>query len=548
MSFRWRSLVMFLAAVIATSVFTLVTGTHRASAVFPGDNGQIVFTSYRDGAANIWSMDSTGENVEQLTSGDAWDDSAAWAPDGKSIAFMSLRQVDGRIWAMDADGSDQRMLSGEVPTSSQGNPAWSLDGSQIVFTSSGGLCGNQDLWVMDADGSNSANLTNTPTCEAFDSDAEWSPFGNRIVFVSGAGGEQHIWLIDPDGSDRVNLTEDLPGSNYPSWSPLGQQIAFSNSGGIWVMDADGSNRQQLTQNVCDSTPSWSPDGSQIAFASGEMSSAAGCHEWEIHVIDLASRSVTQLTHRPGDDVSPTWQPDPLGIGLVDTASGMWRLLESENGPTSFYYGNPGDVPFMGDWNCGGIDTPGLFRTSDAYAYLRNSNSQGTADVRFFFGNPSDVPLAGDFNGDGCDTLSIYRPSEARFYIMNKLGENEGGLGAADYSFLFGNVGDKPVVGDWDGDGIDETGLHRETTGFFYYRNTLTTGVADGQLFFGDPGDRFVAGDWGVVDGIDTPGMFRPSNSTFYFRHTLTQGNADSQFTWTGAGTNWLPVSGDLTLD
>jgi hypothetical protein len=241
------------------------------------------------------------------------------------------------------------------------------------------------------------------------------------------------------------------------------------------------------------------------------------------------------------------------VGLVDPATGEWHLRHRHGAVTSFYYGNPGDVPFTGDWDCDGIDTPGLFRTSDAFAYLRNSNSQGIADIRFFFGNPSDIPLAGDFNGDGCDTLSIYRPSEARFYIMNELGENEGGLGAADYSFLFGNVGDKPVVGDWDGDGIDEIGLHRETTGFFYYRNTLTTGVADGQLFFGDPGDRFVAGDWGVVDGVDTPGMFRPSNSTFYFRHTLTQGNADSQFVWPGAGTNWLPVSGvfsnvEFTID
>jgi len=246
--------------------------------------------------------------------------------------------------------------------------------------------------------------------------------------------------------------------------------------------------------------------------------------------------------------------DPSGlcqeerVGLVNPSSGEWHLYHSATSVMSFYYGNPGDVPFMGDWDCNDEATPGLFRQSDAYAYLRNSNSQGIADNRFFFGNPSDIPLAGDFNGDGCDTLSIYRPSEARFYIMNELGENEGGLGAADYSFLFGNPGDKPVVGDWDGDGIDEIGLHRESTGFFYYRNTLTTGIADGQFFFGDPGDRFVAGDWGVVDGVDTPAMFRPSSSTFYFRHTLTQGIADSQFVWTGAGSNWLPVSGDFTLN
>jgi lactocepin len=89
-------------------------------------------------------------------------------------------------------------------------------------------------------------------------------------------------------------------------------------------------------------------------------------------------------------------------------------------------------------------------------------------------------------------------------------------------------------------------LHRETTGLFYYRNTLSTGVADGQFFFGNPGDRFVAGDWGVVDGADTPAMFRPANSTFYFRYTLTQGNADSHFIWPITEPNWIPVSVDTT--
>jgi hypothetical protein len=239
------------------------------------------------------------------------------------------------------------------------------------------------------------------------------------------------------------------------------------------------------------------------------------------------------------------------VGLVDPATGEWYLRDG-NTTQSFYYGNPGDVPFMGDWNCDAVATPGLFRQSDAFAYLRNSNSQGIADIRFYFGNPSDIPLAGDFNGDGCDTLSIYRPSEARFYIINKLGENEGGLGAAEYSFLFGNPGDKPVVGDWDGDGIDEIGLHRETTGFFYYRNTLTTGIADGQFYFGDPGDRFVAGDWSDAVFLaaavppDTPAIYRPGDATFYFRDSNTQGNATAILPFGQA--SFLPVSGDTGAD
>ena len=231
------------------------------------------------------------------------------------------------------------------------------------------------------------------------------------------------------------------------------------------------------------------------------------------------------------------------VGLVDPSTGLWRMRDAGGVFASFYYGDPGDVPFMG--GCLRIPpTTGIvYRQSDGYVYLRNSNSQGIADIRFFFGDPGDVPLAGDFNGDGCDTVSIYRPSEQRFYIINALGSNDGGLGAAEYSFLFGNAGDKPVVGDWDGDDIDEIGLHRESTGLFYWRDTLTTGIADGEILFGDAGDRFVAGDWGTSDGVETPAVYRGQNTTFYFRHTLSQGSADSQFTWPAGEADWLPIGG-----
>jgi hypothetical protein len=164
-------------------------------------------------------------------------------------------------------------------------------------------------------------------------------------------------------------------------------------------------------------------------------------------------------------------------------------------------------------------------------YLRNSNTQGIADITFFFGNPGDLPLAGDFNGNGCDTVSIYRPSEARFYVINKLGSADGGLGAADYSFLFGNSGDKPFVGDFDGDGVDTVGLHRESSGLVYFRNSNSTGVAEFQFIYGNPGDKLVAGDWDG-DGDDSVGVYRPSNGVFYLRNSNTQGNADASF---GAG-------------
>ncbi len=232
------------------------------------------------------------------------------------------------------------------------------------------------------------------------------------------------------------------------------------------------------------------------------------------------------------------------VGLVDPATGQWHLTNDMGLVTSFFFGDPGDVPMTGDWDCDGIDTPGLFRQSDGFAYLRNSNATGIADIRFFFGNPGDVPLAGDFDADGCDTVSVYRPAEQRFFIVNELGANDGGLGAADVDYGFGDPGDKPFVGDFDGDGVETVGLHRESTGLVYFRNSHAQGIADTEFVFGDPGDRFVGGDWNN-DGTDSPGLFRPGDTTFYFRFTNTQGNADDTFAFGAPG--WRPVAGTFGL-
>ena len=226
--------------------------------------------------------------------------------------------------------------------------------------------------------------------------------------------------------------------------------------------------------------------------------------------------------------------------LHDPTTGVWRFFNSKGTQGQFYFGNPGDYGFMGDWNCDGVDTPGLYRRSDGYAYLRNSNTQGVADVSFFFGNPGDLPMAGDFDGDGCDTLSIYRPAEGRFYIINHLGQGDAGLGFAEFSYYFGNPGDAPFMGDWDGDGIDTPGLRRNSNGFVYLRHSNTEGIADVEYFYGDPGDIVFTGDWDN-NGKDTLGLYRPSNGTVYLRNTNSTGIAD--FAFQMGGQNHRPVAG-----
>ncbi len=243
--------------------------------------------------------------------------------------------------------------------------------------------------------------------------------------------------------------------------------------------------------------------------------------------------------------APARAATPAGmdsVGLVDTAMGVWHLRDLDGDVKFFFYGNPGDLPFMGDWDCDGVDTPGLYRQSDGFVYLRNDNSQGIADVRFFFGNPGDVPVSGDFDGDGCDTVSIYRPSTGRFFVINTLGSSGSGLGPADFDFLFGNLGDEPIIGDWDGDGVDTVGLFRESTSLVYLRDSNTEGTADLRFIFGDPFDRHVAGDWDG-DGDDSTAVFRPGETRFYLKNENGFGAADASFLF--GRFDWLPIAGDF---
>ena len=237
--------------------------------------------------------------------------------------------------------------------------------------------------------------------------------------------------------------------------------------------------------------------------------------------------------------------DGESVAAVDQSTGEWFLRNDDGSAQEFYFGDPGDVPLFGDWDGDTVSTPGVYRQSDGRVYLRNSNTQGIADLWFYFGNPNDVPLAGDWDGDGVDTISVFRPSTNQFFIINELGDDGGGLGAADYSFTFGDAGDVPFSGDWDGDGIDGVALHRESTGQVFFRNSLSTGVAEASTIYGDPGDMMVGGDWDG-DGVDTLGVYRAG--TFYLQNTPIKpgsgnglGAADETFAFGMAG--FYPLAG-----
>ena len=142
--------------------------------------------------------------------------------------------------------------SGRVPLTD--NPArdvagaWAPDCSRITFASD--RAGHGDVFVMDADGTNIANLTKSPHP---DSQPTWSPDGTRIAYASLFQGNSDVFVMNSDGSGQTNLTN-LPGLNRdPAWSPGGDRMLFTRfrqlTTDVYVMNADGTGQANLDSFV-----------------------------------------------------------------------------------------------------------------------------------------------------------------------------------------------------------------------------------------------------------------------------------------------------------
>ena len=222
------------------------------------------------------------------------------------------------------------------------------------------------------------------------------------------------------------------------------------------------------------------------------------------------------TPAPSD---PTVTRVYLAVKPAVWRNGTWYLRNSlSNGPAdlTFMYGLSTDVPLMCDWDGNGSKTPGVFR--NGAWYLKNSNSTGISDVTLAYGLPGDKPICGDWDNDGVETVGVVRKNV--WYLRNS---NTSGI--ADIVYMYGDVGDLPVVGDWDADGRDTPGVIRGTTWFL--RNSNTNGPADLYFMYGiPPGDQPIVGDWDG-NGSDTAGVLR--GNLWMLRNANSAGIADLTF-------------------
>lgn len=231
------------------------------------------------------------------------DQNPAWSPDGTQLMFQSDRsgQGDWDIYLVRWDGSGLTQLTSGPDTDQ--DPTWSPDGSKIAFVRNG------LIHVMNVDGSGVTQLTDV----GFDTHPAWSPNGTRIAFEHNG-----IQVVNADGSGVVQLTTNSSRltDQQPAWSPDGSRIVFQRTldGWVWVyfMNQDGTG---LTRVVSGSSPAWSPDSRRIVY-----------HSWGIIVVMPDGTGMTRLG-LTGPGYAPAWSlvgtmpPEPVPFRSVEMAGG-----------------------------------------------------------------------------------------------------------------------------------------------------------------------------------------------------------------------------------
>jgi TolB protein len=221
---------------------------------------RIAFSSYQDGSWQIWSIDPDGNNLSQLTHTEQDLHYPAWSPDGQKIAYSDN---EGELWIMKIGESPRKVSNLQKNCN---HPSWSPNGNKVAF-----VCyffkdrmEDSDIWMADLQQGKVLKLMEQ---EGIQSYPAWSSDGSTIVYTTGYRISsdkviEELWLVNSDGKNPRPLVSNNFSNIQPDWSPDGEKIASASdkSGNmdIWVVDKYARNMKQLTfDKSYDADPSWS---------------------------------------------------------------------------------------------------------------------------------------------------------------------------------------------------------------------------------------------------------------------------------------------------
>lgn len=288
----------------------LVASTYASSPSWSADGTRIVLAN-----GVIQVVRSSGGTATSLTTSESGNTNPAWSPKAERIAFLSNRDHDWRtleLYAMNADGSAVSRLAAGVPA--MGRPAWSSDGSHVVFACQ--PASQVSVCVAAADGSGAAVVATDGGVDNSPIDATMPSWSShmKIAYGADAGSDPYcgyrlstVNVVNPDGSGLTPLGAGAgtTGSTVrsPVWSPPGDRIAFTNwdinsgeyvpycpgpacdagyyiycsaSPSVYVMNGDGTNLMPVATGYDDAWQPASDGGTPLVAAFTYVCSAVTC--------------------------------------------------------------------------------------------------------------------------------------------------------------------------------------------------------------------------------------------------------------------------------
>jgi hypothetical protein len=380
--------------------------------------------------------------------------------------------------------------SGTTIMTSGGNPRYA-QGTKVKLNT---ISGHRNVYDTDCPGNLLYNQLPTirSVVTPMGDPKIYYPFATPSTITPNADGLNDFPQLSGRFSSAVSWTESVVSSGKTWFSTSGSGTSFANS---W--------------NTKDSSGNLAPDGVYSLVINAHNGN--GSVSTSVPISLERFPSTAQLIAERAKNSSNGWQ---------------WNLRNSNNGGSpnkTFVYGNPklGDYPVVGDWDGNGSTTIGIVRPDkDGHWvwYLRNSNSAGKPSITTFaYGSirSGDFPVAGDWDGNGTFTVGVARPTGGNIEWLLR---NENSAGSPDVDpFDYGTTDfGYPVTGDFGGIGataasfaeIDPSSSHWS----WNLRNMNGTGVAT-PFDYGNVslGDRPIAGDWDG-NGTSSAGVTRPDGS------------------------------------
>lgn len=241
---------------------------------------------------------------------------ASLSPTGEQLAFLrpivSGETSSLQLFVAPLNELETPVQITDTANSAMSRPVWSPDGAQIAFSNNSD--GDNELYVIDADGDNLRQLTDNDTN---DRDPVWSPDGEQLAYAGDQDSPSvlEIYVLTLEDETITRLTDASGSNSSPAWSPDGRLIAFvSDRAGvndIYVMAADGSGSRLITDNdnrAENDSPVWSPDSRWVAFASNrdDLDEFA----WYMATIDEIPRQVVRISENTREPQTLSFLPLP----------------------------------------------------------------------------------------------------------------------------------------------------------------------------------------------------------------------------------------------